>query len=215
MISELGRTLENICSIVPGGVVVFFGSYAYLDEVYDYFNKNGHLNNIEKRKFIYREPRSTDAGSVDKLLASYAISVPNTERDGAILFSVVGGKLSEGLNFADDLGRCVVVVVGLPFPNKTSPVLKEQIKYLNSNFGENAGNNYYENICMKAVNQSIGRSIRHINDYACVVLLDERFTQDRIRSKLPGWILPYVSVPKAYGVMHGSIAKFFRSKKKD
>lgn len=31
---------------------------------------------------------------------------------------------------------------------------------------------YYTNLCMKAVNQSVGRAIRHIGDYATIVLAD-------------------------------------------
>lgn len=34
--------------------------------------------------------------------------------------SVMGGKLSEGINFADELARAIVVL-GLPYPNKKAP----------------------------------------------------------------------------------------------
>jgi Rad3-related DNA helicase len=84
---------------------------------------------------------------------------------------VIGAKLSEGLNFSDDLARAVIVV-GLPFANLGSPELRERMKYVNrleTKSGmqrkpgqKDAAAELYENMCMNAVNQSIGkRNIHH------------------------------------------------------
>lgn len=117
-------------------------------------NENKGLDEIRKKKLLFKEPRLS--GKVEKMLAEYAVAVKDKSRNGAILFSVVGGKLSEGMNFSDDLARCVIVI-GMPYPNKNSPELAERMKYLDQKFGNGAGAEYYENICIKSVNQCIGK----------------------------------------------------------
>lgn len=214
-------TLQNVCNVVPGGVVCFFGSYDYMDAFYKHLEETGSLARIRNRKQVFKEPRA-GGQLTEKMLIDYARAIkrggaanqtntPNSEPStGAFLLSVVGGKLSEGLNFSDDLGRCVCVV-GLPYPNKNSPELVERMKYLDS-VGASSSE-YYENLCMKAVNQSIGRAIRHVKDYAAVLLIDERYQQQRIQNKLPPWIRRSVKVCGQYGAVQGALAKFFKEKR--
>ncbi|XP_055902604.1 ATP-dependent DNA helicase DDX11 [Eupeodes corollae] len=209
LLSELGMTLRNVCNVIPAGIVCFFPSYDYMDLVYDHLKKEHFIEAISQKKYIFRELR---AASVEKLLTDYALAIKNPDRNGALLFSVVGGKLSEGLNFADDLGRCVIVV-GMPYPNKNSPELQEKIKYLDVTLKNGAGAQYYENLCMKSVNQCIGRSVRHINDYASVLLIDERYANEKVRKKLPQWISRNLNIPTSFGMVQGATAKFFRQKR--
>ncbi|KAI1773818.1 DNA repair helicase [Hypoxylon cercidicola] len=248
MISRLGLAILNICTAVPDGVVVFFPSYGYLDEVVAAWSEASTSqpksqvlwDRLQAKKAVFRE---TKGGSSDEVLEQYTEAIlggdngttnSNSRRNGALLLSVVGGKMSEGINFSDRLGRCVVVV-GLPYPNINSPDWKAHIEYIESTTlerlkstspsmprGESvaaakqAARDFYENACMRAVNQSIGRAIRHQNDYAAIVLVDRRFGTERIRQKLPGWIrggLAEGSQNQGLGQMMGKLSGFFRGKK--
>lgn len=66
---------------------------------------------------------------------------------------------------------------------------------------------------MKAVNQCIGRAIRHINDYSTVVLFDKRYCH-KIKA-LPQWIQRTVVVHNTFGNMIGGMAKFFVKKRNE
>lgn len=98
--------------------------------------------------------------------------------------------MSEGINFSDELARCVCVV-GMPYPNIGSAEMVEKMRYLDAmklKSSENTGRAYYENTCWKAINQSIGRAIRHRGDYACLLLIDKRYSKSNIPSRLPHWL---------------------------
>ena len=101
--------------------------------------------------------------------------------------------MSEGINFSDELARCVCII-GMPYPNIGSSEMIEKMRYLDSmkiksaTSGDNTGRAYYENTCWKAINQSIGRAIRHRADYACLLLIDKRYNKANIPSRLPQWL---------------------------
>ncbi|XP_067907179.1 ATP-dependent DNA helicase DDX11 isoform X2 [Heterodontus francisci] len=219
LLDECGRVLVNLCKVVPGGIVCFFPSYEYEKHVYDHWKMTGLLAQLEAKKKIFQEPKN--ASQVEQVLAEYSRCIQHSSRlpgliTGALLFSVVGGKMSEGINFSDDLGRCVVMV-GMPFPNINSPELQEKMAYLDKTLpkidGKSPGKVLVENLCMKAVNQSIGRAIRHREDYATIVLLDHRYTRPSILSKLPTWIRGRTQAEASFGPALGAIGKFFSDRK--
>ena len=71
-----------------------------------------------------------------------------------------------------------------------------------------------EDMALRAVNQAIGRAIRHQNDWACIVLVDSRWEGQRVRGKLAGWIRDGVSVGKSIGDVIGKVGTFFRGRRK-
>ena len=69
------------------------------------------------------------------------------------------------------------------------------------------GQLHYESLCFKAVNQSIGRAIRHSKDYAVLILADSRYARSTSMSSLPEWIAKQLTVGTKFGQSIASIRK--------
>ncbi|KAK9356868.1 helicase C-terminal domain-containing protein [Lipomyces doorenjongii] len=260
---ELGRTIANLMFVIPDGMVVFFPSYKYMEEVCLCWKKmlpNASMtlwDQINKRKTIFQEPR--DSAQVEAILSSYAQALSDKsavqqplKTGGAILLAVVGGKMSEGINFSDYLARGIIMV-GLPFPNAKSADMVAKRRYVERitydeiqqrelallrdqysdeaaippskiveienacrQAADGASREYYENVCMRAVNQSIGRGIRHAKDYAVILFVDSRFGNARIQNKLPKWIRDRMTTGPTTDMKIGSVLRnvreFFKAK---
>ncbi|OCH93459.1 DNA repair helicase [Obba rivulosa] len=239
LIAEVGQTLLNFANIVPGGMVVFLPSYSFLHTVKTAWEASGVMDKLASKKKLFIEPQ--ESTQVEAVLRDYAAQIQRpsapapsdssaplqSTKSGALLFAVIGAKLSEGLNFTDDLARAVVII-GLPFANLASPELRERMNYVNraaqrraadvkpvqtAPGAKDAATELYENMCMNAVNQSIGRAIRHRHDWASLILLDSRYASPRIRTKLPKWIGESTTVAESFGEAMKELGGFYREKR--
>ena len=179
-----------------------------VSRVYSRWKETGLLKRVENKKRLFYEEKKSIIGEMLNEYSRHINGPYENGQNGAIILAVVGGKLSEGINFSDNLGR-LVLMVGLPFPNLKSQELQERIAFY-ENLCKQQGkpiDNYSENICMKAVNQSIGRAIRHKDDYAAVLLVDSRYKQQRIQSKLPKWMCMDIKVSNPFSETFGELKK--------
>lgn len=110
---------------------------------------------------------------------------------GAILMGVCRGKISEGLDFSDRAARCVIII-GMPFAQWNDPKVQLKMEYLNRKCkqGESTvtGRDWYNQEASRAVNQAIGRVIRHIHDYGLILLFDKRYAETRVKNERSKWL---------------------------
>uniref|UniRef100_A0A8D0B0W3 DNA 5'-3' helicase n=1 Tax=Sander lucioperca TaxID=283035 RepID=A0A8D0B0W3_SANLU len=175
---EVGALLLHVCQVVAKGVLCFLPSYKMLDKLRDRWTNTGLWEKLEQRKVVITEPRGGGKGDFDELLQMYYDAIKCCEeRDGALLIAVCRGKVSEGLDFTDDNARAVVTI-GIPFPNIKDLQVELKMKYNDQHCksrGLLPGNRWYEIQAYRALNQALGRCIRHKNDWGALILVDDRY----------------------------------------
>ncbi|KAM4608050.1 regulator of telomere elongation helicase 1 [Discoglossus pictus] len=211
-LSSLGKTIGNISRVVPHGLLVFFPSYPVLDKSLEFWKEQGLSTKIDDVKPIFVEPRGK--GNFTEVIDAFYEKIQGS--GGASFLAVCRGKASEGLDFADCNGRGVIIT-GLPFPPRMDPrvLLKmqflDEMRRVHGSAGQYlSGQEWYRQQASRAVNQAIGRVIRHRHDYGAIFLCDHRFSQSGSRSQLPSWVRPYVRVYDNFGHIIRDVSQFFR-----
>ena len=158
---KIASMLAGVVNTVPGNSAVFFPSYAFRDQVSNYFN------NLSERTVFMERPGMTKEDKED-MLKEYR----QYKEIGAVLLGVAGGSFGEGIDLPGDYLKCVVVV-GLPL-GRPDLETKHLIEYYNEKYGKGWDYGYILPAITK-VFQNAGRCIRSETDKGVVIYMDERY----------------------------------------
>jgi len=167
IVTRIGKYISNICNSFPKNTMVFFPSF----NIMSMFKRNDTLNSINR--CVYFEEQKMSQAALMELISDFK-EHGNNNGEKAALFSVMGGRISEGMDFpAEQLE--IVVIVGIPYPKPTARQRALQ-HYYDLKFRK--GWEYtVEAPAARKILQSIGRLIRDEDDRGVAVILDRRATR--------------------------------------
>jgi len=212
----LGQALAKSLDHVPHGALCFFPSYSFMKACVKRWKLSDIWTSlINAKPLILIEGSDAEReDSFEDKLQSFRKAV-ETEA-GALYLCVFRGKLSEGIDFSDKSARAVFIA-GIPYPSLYDAKVKLKREYQDqSNARERhsigaplTGREWYSQQAFRALNQALGRCIRHKNDYGAVIFLDQRFLQSTIKVNLSKWMRDYVTPWGWSEVTFRTINKFF------
>lgn len=177
-----------------GNFLIFFPSYAYLESVLSYLET---IKDID----ILVQTRDMNQTSRDAFLAEFKVNPTKT----TIGLTVVGGIFSEGVDLVEDR-LSGVVIIGVGFPSISFE--KELIRSYYDKNDQNGFTNAYVAPGLNRVLQAMGRVIRGEKDRGFILLIDQRYLENRYRKVIQNYNARLRFVDDTSIIKH-SLDKFF------
>ncbi|GIL55719.1 hypothetical protein Vafri_11262 [Volvox africanus] len=191
-------------------------SYGLLEKLMTRWKSTGLWARLEAAKTVVVEPREAGKGFEDAM-ATYYTAVRTGK--GGLFMAVCRGKASEGIDFADDHARGVILL-GIPFPAIKDTKVKLKKEYNDAGSGPASGrppsqrlltgDAWYNQQAFRALNQAVGRCIRHKYDWGAIILLDERFRSNQLQQQLSRWVRTAVKVQDNFNMSLAELSAFCR-----
>ena len=214
---EIGRLTLSVCRTIAHGVLLFLPSYAMLNKLTERWRQTGLYNDLNSKKVVIPEPRFSD--EFESSIKHFYDVISATEKgandsgvDGALFIAVCRGKVSEGLDFADNNARAVICV-GIPYPNVRDVQVDLKKKYNDKRKIDNrnilSGNEWYEIQAFRALNQALGRCIRHKRDWGAILMVDDRYQKSpKYIASLSKWVRAGIVHYSSCDMMTESLKQF-------
>ncbi|KAJ1870564.1 hypothetical protein LPJ55_004561 [Coemansia sp. RSA 990] len=224
---DMGEAIVSITKKCPDGMLVFAPSYALLNKLFARWELTGVLAEINVHKEVFIEPQG-GSSEFDKLLKAFRKYLYKSENigqpsaRGAIIFAVYRGKVSEGIDFSDYFCR-TVVNIGIPYPafKDVQVILKREYNDAHSvpKPGSSRqllnGSKWYNIQAFRAINQALGRCLRHKNDWGAIIMLESRFAHPWNISQLSKWVRGSLQVYYTLGEAQQYLEKFYQERIQD
>ncbi|MEM2179097.1 MAG: helicase C-terminal domain-containing protein, partial [Candidatus Methanomethylicaceae archaeon] len=163
---------------IQGGVLIAFPSYELLED-FDKFIKEKQYK-FDAETFI--EKRWMSSIEINSLCNQFIEKALN---DKAMLFCVMGGRLSEGVDYIANSIKAVIVI-GIPYAKPSEKTL-ELLKYYEKIFGKRGRLYGYIIPAIWTSLQASGRGIRSEHDTCLLIFADKRYL--KLKKLLPTWIV--------------------------
>ena len=157
MMEKIKVKIRKIINHFDGNIALFFPSYKLLNSTLDDFNI---------KKPVYREYQGMNQEELMSTVESF-----KSER-GAILAGVMGGRLSEGIDYPDTTLE-MAIIVGIPYP---SPGARQEAlqHYYDIKFDGRGWKFAVESPAVRKLLQAAGRVVRSETDKGLIVIADNR-----------------------------------------
>ena len=144
-------------------MLVFFPSYGVMRSCVEHWRNTGNpsiWDRVCASKHAVVEPTGKEEFREAFKEFNDALEVTKADggsnKNGAAFFAVCRGKVSEGIDFADKAGRCVVLT-GIPYAPKADAKVRIKRSFLDTNRARDkdglTGEEWYSQGAMRAVNQ--------------------------------------------------------------
>lgn len=185
-IPVIGQHVKAVIENTHGNVAIFAPSYAMLERIYSDFVNLGWCS----KKVLKEEQRMSKRGVESMISKLYE----QKEMGGAVIFGVLNGKLSEGVDYSDNVLDSLVCI-GLPLPPPSSKQ-DSLMDYFTRKFDRNRAWKYASlQPAVNSVLQALGRPIRKKGDRAIIVLLENRMLERRVSDCMPSMMKIQTSSP--------------------
>ncbi|KAJ1948938.1 Fanconi anemia group J protein, partial [Linderina pennispora] len=214
---DVGSAILSIAMKSPDGMLVFVPSYALLNKLLGRWQATGVRQELELHKSVFVEPQGGSKKDFEKLLKKYRTELAERKvsgapaQRGAVMFAVYRGKVSEGIDFKDYYCR-TVVNIGIPFPAFKDVQVMLKRDYNDRCPGKLPGQAWYEVQAFRAINQALGRCLRHRMDWGAIIMLEARFRFPGNIEKLSKWVRGRVRVFDQFLPAMDSLAEFYQAR---